>query len=95
MLAQTPAGFRHAVGPISRLVPGQGMVTALVGEHLRLRLGTPDHLALKLAVVRRVMRRVRAPSGQVLAYIDVSAPITSGLRDALDINLNLRVRLQS
>ena len=74
VLAQTPAGFSRRVGPIHELVPNNGMVTALVGKHLRLRLGTPDHLALKLAVVQRVMRRITGAQRSELSYVEVSAP---------------------
>jgi hypothetical protein len=49
-------------------------VSALVGTHITLRLGTPDDLALKLAVVKRVMRRITGQQRHDLSYIDVSAP---------------------
>lgn len=74
VLAATPPGFRHAVGRITRLIPGDGTITAVVGDHLRLRLGDTSQLALKLEVVRRVMRRVQGAQRKELGYIDVTAP---------------------
>jgi cell division protein FtsQ len=74
VLSQAPAGFTRRVGTIHELVPNNGMVTALVGKHLHLRLGTPDHLALKLAVVQRVMHRITGAQRSELSYVDVSAP---------------------
>lgn len=74
VLAATPPGFRHAVGRITRLIPGDGTITAVVGDHIRLRLGDTSQLALKLEVVRRVMRRVQGAQRQELGYIDVTAP---------------------
>src|SRR5439155_5161368 len=50
VLASTPPGFGHAVGHITRLIPGQGTITAVVGDHIRLRLGDTSQLSLKLEV---------------------------------------------
>jgi hypothetical protein len=56
-----------------------------VGTRLRLRLGTPDQLSLKLAVVQRVMHRITKAQRSEVAYIDVSAPHRPayGLRSTL------------
>ena len=48
VLSHTPAGFRGRVGRITKLTADSGTVSALVGTHITLRLGTPDDLALKL-----------------------------------------------
>jgi cell division protein FtsQ len=74
VLASTPAGFRHAVGRITRLIPGEGTITAVVGDHIRLRLGDTSQLTLKLEVVQRVMRRIQGAQRRELGYIDVTAP---------------------
>ncbi len=74
VLTATPPGFRQAVGRITRLIPGDGTITAVVGDHIRLRLGDTSQLALKLEVVRRVMRRVQGAQRKELGYIDVTAP---------------------
>jgi hypothetical protein len=74
VLSHTPAGFRGSVGRITKLTADSGTVSALVGTHITLRLGTPDDLALKLAVVKRVMRRITGQQRHDLSYIDVSAP---------------------
>ena len=74
VLSHTPAGFRGRVGRITKLTADSGTVSALVGTHITLRLGTPDDLALKLAVVQRVMRRITGQQRHDLSYIDVSAP---------------------
>jgi cell division protein FtsQ len=74
VLAQTSAAFRGHVGPITELIPQSGMITAVIGKRLKLRLGTPDQLSLKLAVVERVMRRITRAQRSEVAYIDVSAP---------------------
>jgi len=74
VLAQAPAGFRGSVGKITGLTAHGGMVSALIGRHIRLRLGTPTQLALKLTVVQRVMHHVTRAQRSELAYIDVSAP---------------------
>jgi hypothetical protein len=57
----------------------------VVGQRLKLRLGTPDQLPLKLAVVERVMRRITRAQRAEVAYIDVSAPgrPAYGLRSTL------------
>jgi cell division protein FtsQ len=85
VLAQAPKGFRHHVGRITELIPNSGMITAVVGTRLRLRLGTPDQLSLKLAVVQRVMHRITRAQRSEVAYIDVSAPgrPAYGLRSTL------------
>jgi hypothetical protein len=82
--AQPPAFVRH-VGRITALQPHNGLITAVVGQHLQLRLGAADQLALKLAVVERVMRRVTRAQRSEVAYIDVSAPARPayGLRSTL------------
>ena len=74
VLAAAPAGFQGKVGHIRELTASSGTVSALIGTHIKLRLGTPDDLALKLAVVQRVMRRISGQQRHNLAYIDVSAP---------------------
>jgi cell division protein FtsQ len=80
----TPAFIRH-VGRITELQPHGGLITAVVGQRLKLRLGTPDQLPLKLAVVERVMRRITRAQRAEVAYIDVSAPgrPAYGLRSTL------------
>jgi cell division protein FtsQ len=74
VLASTPPGFERRVGHITRLIPGDGTITAVIGDRIQLRLGDTSQLALKLEVVRRVMRRIRGAQRSELAYIDVSAP---------------------
>jgi cell division protein FtsQ len=74
VLAATPPGFRHAVGRITRLMPADGTIVAVVGDHIRLRLGDTSQLALKLEVVSRVMRRIQGAQRKELGYIDVTAP---------------------
>jgi len=78
-------GFSRHVGRITELQPHGGLITAVVGRRLKLRLGTPDQLPLKLAVVERVMRRITRPQRAEVAYIDVSAPgrPAYGLRSTL------------
>jgi cell division protein FtsQ len=80
----TPA-FIGRVGRITELQPHGGLITAVVGHRLKLRLGTPDQLPLKLAVVERVMRRITRAQRAEVAYIDVSAPgrPAYGLRSTL------------
>jgi cell division protein FtsQ len=74
VLAATPPGFRSGVGRITQLIPSAGTITAVVGDHIRLKLGDTGQLALKLEVVQRVMRRIQGAQRSELAYIDVSAP---------------------
>jgi cell division protein FtsQ len=75
VLASVPPGFRTQVGPIVRLVPSAGMVTAVIGKrNIRLRLGTPDQLPVKLAVAARVMRRIGSAQRANIAFLDVSVP---------------------
>jgi cell division protein FtsQ len=74
VLAAAPEGFQGKVGHIRELTASSGTVSALIGTHIKLRLGTPDDLALKLEVVERVMRRISGQQRHNLAYIDVSAP---------------------
>ena len=85
VLAQAPQSFRSTVGRISGLTAQSGMVSALIGKHITLRLGTPSDLGLKLAVVQRVMHHVTRAQRSELAYIDVSAPSRPayGLRSTL------------
>ena len=74
VLAATPPGFRRGVGRITQLIPSAGTITAVVGDHIRLKLGDTGQLALKLEVVQRVMRRIQGAQRTELAYIDVTAP---------------------
>jgi cell division protein FtsQ len=74
VLAATPPGFRHGVGRITRLIPSQGTIAVVVGDHIHLRLGDTSQLSLKLEVVRRVMRRIQGAQRKELSYIDVTAP---------------------
>ncbi len=85
VLASTPPGFERRVGHITRLIPGEGTITAVVGDRIQLRLGDTTQLALKLDVVRRVMRRIQGAQRRELAYIDVSAPTRPayGMRSTL------------
>jgi hypothetical protein len=85
VLNHTPRGFGAHVGRISELIPHGGLITVVVGKRLRLRLGTPDQLSLKLLVVERVMRRITHEQRSEVAYIDVSAPARPayGLRSTL------------
>jgi cell division protein FtsQ len=80
----SPSFVRH-VGRITELVPHGGLLTAVVGRRLKLRLGTPDQVALKLSVVERVMGRITRAQRAEVAYIDVSAPgrPAYGLRSTL------------
>jgi cell division protein FtsQ len=85
VLAHAPDGFRGTVGKITGLRARSGMVSARIGKHIVLRLGTPTALAVKLAVVQRVMHHVTRAQRSELAYIDVSAPSRPayGLRSTL------------
>ncbi len=75
VLSSVPPGFRTQVGPIVRLVPSAGMVTAVIGSrNIKLRLGTPDQMSVKLAVAARVMRRIGTAQRASIAYLDVSVP---------------------
>jgi len=71
--AQTPS-FIADVGRIGELIPRSGTITAVVDRHIQLRLGTPDGLVEKMAVVERVMRRIQGAQRTNMAYLDVSAP---------------------
>ena len=91
----TPAGFRGRVGRITKLTADSGTVSALVGTHITLRLGTPDDLALKLAVVQRVMRRI---TGAAAARPVLHRRVRAGpprLRHAIDLTLKFSVRFHS
>jgi cell division protein FtsQ len=85
VLGQAPHDFGARVGRITELIPHGGAITAVVGKRLKLRLGAPDQLGLKLAVVERVMRRITHQQRAEVAYIDVSAPgrPAYGLRSTL------------
>jgi cell division septal protein FtsQ len=85
VLRQASPDFVRRVGRITELQPHGGLITAVVGRRLKLRLGTPDQLPLKLAVVERVMRRITRAQRSEVAYIDVSAPgrPAYGLRSTL------------
>jgi cell division protein FtsQ len=85
VLRQASPDFVRRVGRITELQPHEGLITAVVGRQLKLRLGTPDQLPLKLAVVERVMRRITRAQRAEVAYIDVSAPgrPAYGLRSTL------------
>ena len=85
VLRQATPDFVHHVGRITELQPHGGLITAVVGTRLKLRLGTPDQLPLKLAVVERVMKRITRAQRAEVAYIDVSAPgrPAYGLRSTL------------
>jgi len=74
VLHQASPSFVRHVGRITELQPHGGLITAVVGQRLKLRLGTPDQLPLKLDVIERVMRRITRAQRSEVAYIDVSAP---------------------
>ena len=85
VLRQASPDFVQLIGRITEQQPHDGLITAVVGRRLKLRLGTPDQLPLKLAVVERVMRRITRAQRAEVAYIDVSAPgrPAYGLRSTL------------
>ena len=85
VLRQASPAFVHHVGRITALQPHGGLITAVVGRRLKLRMGTPDQLPLKLAVVERVMKRITRAQRAEVAYIDVSSPgrPAYGLRSTL------------
>jgi cell division septal protein FtsQ len=85
VLAQMPAGFRGAVGKVTALTAHSGVIAAMVGRHIQLRLGTPTNLGLKLQVVQRVMHHITRAQRSELAFVDVSAPSRPayGLRSTL------------
>ena len=88
-MAKTTAWTEVSLGEFTKLAADSGTVSAQVGTHITLRLGTPDDLALKLAVVQRVMRRITGQQRHDLSYIDVSAPgrPAYGLRSTLPSSL--------
>jgi len=74
VISGAPSWFARRVGPIKRVVAGGGGVTAVVGNGLQLRLGSPNGIPLKMAVVAKVLDRMPSTDRRALAYIDVSAP---------------------
>lgn len=74
LLRSTPTWFSHKFGRISQVTPRAGTVTATVGSHMQLRLGTPDQLGLKMQVVTRSLGRLDAHDRSTIKYMDVSAP---------------------
>ena len=54
-------------------VAGAGTTTAVLKDRFEIRLGSGNDLALKLAVARHVLARLRRDGG-VAAYLDVSVP---------------------
>jgi len=74
VLAQTPEHFAKRVGRIKAVVASEGQVTAVLGDNVRLRLGPPEDLTLKLQVAERALLRIPGNEGRdFLRYIDVSA----------------------
>jgi cell division protein FtsQ len=74
VISGAPPWFASRVGPIKRVVASGGAVTAVVGNGLQLRLGSPNGIPLKMAVVAKVLNRMPSTDRRALAYIDVSAP---------------------
>ena len=74
VISGAPPWFAKRVGPIKRVVASGGAVTAVVAKGLQLRLGSPNGIPLKMAVVAKVLGRMPSTDRRALAYIDVSAP---------------------
>ncbi len=55
-------------------MPRAGTVTATVGSHMQLRLGTPDQLDLKMKVVTRSLGHFGPHDRTTIKYVDVSVP---------------------
>jgi len=79
VLRAIPPRFEARVGAIHDLVSGSGTVALLIGQHIRVRLGQPTQLALKLQVTARVIGRIRGAQRANLAYLDVTAPARPAL----------------
>jgi cell division protein FtsQ len=74
LLRSTPTWFSHQFGRITDVTPRAGTVTATVGSHMQLRLGSPNQLDLKMKVVTRSLGRLDARDRKTIKYVDVSAP---------------------
>jgi cell division protein FtsQ len=74
VLAQQPPDFQRKVGRITAVIPSEGEVTAVLNDGVRLKLGPPEELPLKLQVAQRALLRIPGNEGRdFLRYIDVSA----------------------
>ncbi len=74
VLTAAPPQFGRRLGAITRIYSGGGSLTAVIGRHLKIKLGVPTQLALKLRVAARVLSAQGANRSR-LAYVDVSAPL--------------------
>ena len=93
--AADPARAVRAVAEIRAAAPGlarrvwyvkvgeAGTATAVLDDRFEIRLGSGTDLALKLAVARQVLARLRR-DGDVAAYLDVSVPERPVVGDSLD-----------
>lgn len=74
VLAQQPKDFQRKVGRITSVIPADGEVTAVLNDGVRLKLGPPEQLTLKMQVAERALLRIPGNEGRdFLRYIDVSA----------------------
>jgi cell division protein FtsQ len=74
VLAQQPEGFQQRVGRIKAVIPSEGQVTAVLNDGVKLKLGPPGQLTLKLQIAERALLRIPGNEGRdFLRYIDVSA----------------------
>jgi hypothetical protein len=67
-LVRTPLPAR-----IANVTTDKGQITLTTRSHVAILLGSVADLQLKLALARKILPSVRAPSGGV-AYLDVSVP---------------------
>lgn len=93
--AAEPARAVRAVAEIRAAAPGlgrrvwyvkvgeAGTTTAVLDDRFEIRLGSGNELALKLAVARQVLARLRH-DGDVAAYLDVSVPERPVAGESLD-----------
>jgi cell division protein FtsQ len=74
VLAQQPEGFQDRVGRITAVIPSEGEVVAVLNDGVKLKLGPPEQLTLKLQIAERALLRIPGNEGRdFLRYIDVSA----------------------
>lgn len=93
--AAEPARAVRTVAEIRAAAPGLGRrvwyvkvgeaetTTAVLDDRFEIRLGSGSELALKLAVARQVLARLRR-DGDVAAYLDVSVPERPVVGESLD-----------
>jgi cell division protein FtsQ len=66
---------------IANVTTDDGQLTLVTASHIEIVLGTPTDVALKLALVRRLLPTV-SPASSGIAYVDVSVPewVVTGVR---------------